>query len=98
MYTLYMKRENKKPMKNIAEMQPDELSEIKKIVKEFVAKVESVDNEIELLKQDRKELFEDAKATIDTKTLLQVLRVLKIEAGIKYRDTFDTMYAALKKE
>ena len=85
-------------MMNVADMQPDELNALKRVVSEFVAKVESVDNEIELLKQDRKDLFEEYAEKCDTKTLIQVLRVLKIEAGVSFKDTFDMMYDVLSKK
>lgn len=86
---------NNKPMQNVGEMQPDELNAVKKEVLEFVHRVEALDNEIELLKQDRKELFEEAAEKIDVKTLLQVLRVLKIESAIAHKDTYDLLKDAL---
>jgi uncharacterized protein (UPF0335 family) len=90
-----MGKKNEKPMMNVAELQPDELGALKAVVLEFVQKVESIDNEIELLKTDRKDLFEEYSERIDTKTLIQVLRVLKIESGVAYKDTYDLMREAL---
>ena len=50
------KRQPKKSY-NVDLMQPDEIGELKKLVKEFVTRVGNVDNEIELLKEDRKDLI-----------------------------------------
>ena len=35
----------------VAELQPDELNELRRVVLEFVERVQNVDNEIELLKE-----------------------------------------------
>lgn len=87
-----------KPMQNCADMQPDELSAVAALVTEFVDKVESIEDEIQLLKQDQKELVEEYADRVDVKTLRQVLRVLKIEASVAHKDTYDVMYGALKKQ
>ena len=76
-------------------MQPDEHNTLKALVKEFVTKIESVDNEIELLKQDRKEIIEEYTDKLDMKTLTAALRVLKIQQGVSHKDTFDLFIEAL---
>ena len=43
---------------NVAIMQPDEIGTLRNLVKEFITKIEAIDNEIELLKGDRKEVLE----------------------------------------
>lgn len=80
---------------DVSALQPDELSALKKEILEFVQRIETIDNEIDLLRQDRKELFEEAKEKIDVSTLVQVLKVLKIESNVKRKDTFDVMREAL---
>jgi uncharacterized protein (UPF0335 family) len=81
---------------NIAHLQPDEIGALRTLVKEFVGKIESIDNEIELLKNDRKELIEEYKDKLDMKTLQAALRVVKIQQGIAHRDTFDLFLEALE--
>lgn len=80
---------------NTAEMQPDELNALRSLVKEFVEKIESVDNEIELLKTDRKEIIEEYQDKLDMKTLQAALRVVRIKQGVAHRDTFDLFLEAL---
>jgi len=78
-----------------ANYQPDELNALKNTVIEFVKKIENIDSEIETLKEDRKGVIEDYSEKLDVKTLNSVLRVLKIEANVKYKNTFDVMREAL---
>ena len=80
---------------NVAELQPDELNSLKALVKEFVEKIENVDNEIELLKNDRKELIEEWSQKLDMKTLNAALKVIKIQNEVVHKDTFDLFLAAL---
>lgn len=76
-------------------MQPDELNAIRALVKEFMERAGSIDNEIELLKEDRKQLIEDFSEKLDMKTLKAALAVLKIQQGVEHRDTFDLFVEAL---
>jgi uncharacterized protein (UPF0335 family) len=80
---------------NVAVMQPDEINSLRTLVKEFVGKVEAVDNEIELLKNDRKELLEEYAEKLDMKTLTAALKVVKIQQAVDHRDTFDLFLEAL---
>lgn len=81
---------------NVAELQPDELNELKKLALEFVEKVQNIDNEIETLKMDRKEIFEEYSEKLDMKTLTAALRTLKIESTVAHKDTYDMFLEALK--
>lgn len=80
---------------NIAELQPDEINSLRTLVKEFMQKIESVDNEIELLKTDRKEIIEEYQEKLDMKTLQAALRVVKIQQGVEHKDTYDLFLEAL---
>ena len=80
---------------NTAIMQPDEINTLRALVKEFVGKIESVDNEIELLKNDRKEIIEEYEEKLDYKTLQAALKVVKIQNEVVHRDTFDLFVEAL---
>jgi uncharacterized protein (UPF0335 family) len=80
---------------NVAHLQPDELGALRTLVKEFIGKIESVDNEIELLKGDRKEIIEEYTEKLDMKTLQAALRVLKIQQGVAHKDTYDLFLEAL---
>jgi len=80
---------------NIALMQPDEINALRTVVKEFVTKLETIDNEIELLKSDRKEVIEEYTEKLDIKTLQAALKVVKIQNEVQHRDTFDLFMEAL---
>jgi uncharacterized protein (UPF0335 family) len=80
---------------SIADMQPDEINALRALVQEFIGKVEAVDNEIEQLKEDRKDLIEDYKSKLDMKTLQQALKVIKIQREVQHKDTFDLFIEAL---
>lgn len=77
-------------------MQPDEVNELKRLVQEFVKKIETVDQEIETLKTDRKEIMEEYSSKLDMKTLAAALRVVKIQSVVAHKDTFDLFVEALK--
>jgi len=90
-----MVKKNKLAEKTVAELQPDEINALRALVKEFMGKAESIDNEITQLKDDRKELIEDYKERLDMKTLQQALKVLKIQASIQRKDAYDLFIEAL---
>jgi len=91
-----MAKKTKAPEYDIATLQPDELNALRALVKDFVSKMESIDNEIELLKSDKKELIEEYSEKLDYKTLQAALKVLKIESEVMRKDTFDLFIEALK--
>ena len=80
---------------NIAEKMPDEINALRALVKEFIGKIEAVDNEVELLKGDRKEIIEEYSEKLDMKTLTAALRVVRIQQGVQHRDTFDLFIETL---
>lgn len=81
---------------NVALMQPDEVGALRGLVKEFVSRVENVDNEIELLKQDRKDLIEEYSTKLDLKVLQAAMKVVKIKQGVAHKDTFDLFLEVLE--
>ena len=90
-----MAKKNSPKQYNVAELQPDEVNALRALVKEFVGKIETVDNEIELLKSDRKEIIEEYSEKLDLKTLQAALKVVKIQQAVAHRDTFDLFMEAL---
>lgn len=77
-------------------MQPDEIGALRNLVKEFVTKIEAVDNEIELLKSDRKEIIEEYSSKLDLKVLQAAMKVVRIKQGVAHRDTFDLFLEVLE--
>lgn len=80
---------------DVAVMQPDEINALKTLVREFITKIESVDNEIELLKTDRKEIIAEYQDKLDYKTLQAALKVIKIQRGVERKNTYDLFIEAL---
>ena len=76
-------------------MQPDEINALKATAKEFIDRMENIENEISLLREDKKELTAEYRSKLDTKTLKAVLQVLKIKSSVERKHTFDMLEAAL---
>jgi uncharacterized protein (UPF0335 family) len=81
--------------KSVAEMMPDELGALKVVVNDFISQVSSIDNEIETLKGDRKDVIESFKDKLDMKTLQQALKVIKLQNSVAHRDAFDAFMEIL---
>jgi len=86
-----------KPNFDVSELPPQELEELKKNVIEFVTRAKTIDNEIDLLKEDRKALCEEFSEKVDMKTLNSALRVVKIQEGVQFRDTFELFIETISK-
>jgi uncharacterized protein (UPF0335 family) len=78
--------------------QPEELGELTVLVSEFVDRLRNIENEIELLKQDQKQLVEDYSDRLDVKTLQAAMRAVKIKKKVSYKDTFDTFIEILSEK
>lgn len=79
-----------------ADSQPTELGELKKIVDEFMNRYTQLDNELELLKEDQKNLIEEFSDRLDIKTLKQAIRSVKIRKKVDHKDTFDSFCSILE--
>lgn len=89
-----MAKKAKAPV-STADMQPDELNALRATVKEFISRMESVQNEIDQLKEDEKALIEEYSDRLDMKTLKAALKVIKIQRGVEHQDTFETFMEVL---
>lgn len=78
-----------------ADAQPSDPVELKKIVDEFMNRFTTVDNELELLKEDQKNLIEEFSDRLDIKTLKQAIRTVKIRKKVDHKDTFDSFVEIL---
>ena len=65
---------------------PSSLTDTKILLEEFVRKLRTVDSELELLKDDRKKLFDDYSRKIDMKTLKAALQVNKIKEKVSHKE------------
>lgn len=86
----------KKTDVNVAELQPDEINELKKVVGEFMKRLASLENEMETLKDDRKDLIEEFSEKLDMKTLQAAIKQVKLQNSVERKDTFDLFIEVLK--
>lgn len=77
--------------------QPDELNALKEVVGEFVRRLKTIEGEMDLLKESKKDLIDEFKDKLDTKTLNSAIRAVKIRKKVKYQDTFDTFVDILER-
>lgn len=78
-----------------ADLQPDSLTDLKPIIKEFCERFTAIEREIETLNEDKKALFEEFSEKIDVKELKAALRVHKIEQKVSHRHAFDSILECL---
>jgi uncharacterized protein (UPF0335 family) len=90
------RKKNVEKQYNIAEMQPTEVNALRTLVKEFIGRIQNIDNEIEGLKEDRKDLIDEYSQKLDYKTLQSALRVVKIQNSVEHKDTFDLFMEVLE--
>lgn len=86
---------SKAPRVDVATLQPDEINAVRTLVKEFTDKMTMIENEISTLKDDVKFLIEEYSEKLDMKTLQAALKVMKIQQGVQFKDTFDLFIEAL---
>jgi len=91
-----MKKQVKTPQVDVATLQPSELGELKIVVKEFLSRLENLDNEIAGLKEDRKALYEEFSEKLDVKTLATAMKVLQIESTVAFKGNYDSFVEVLK--
>ena len=80
---------NRRKAYNLQELQPDELNELKDLVRDYVKRLKSLDSEITGLREAKSDLNDEFKNKLDIRTLNIVMRILKAEDSVQHRDTFD---------
>lgn len=78
-----------------AELEPQEQGELKQLLQQFMDRYTSVENEMELLKEDAKNLLEEFEDRLDTKTLKQAIRIVRAKRKVKHQDTFERYESVL---
>jgi len=81
---------------NIANLQPDEINDLRRVVREYAQRKQNILNEIETLKEDLKTLDQEFAEKLDLKTLKLVERHLNVMQGVAHKDTFDLFVEALE--
>jgi hypothetical protein len=72
------------------------LSELKEVAQEFLNRLNTIDNELSLLKDDRKELIDEYSKKLDMKTFKAAMQVNKIKKQVEHEDTFDVFLEILE--
>lgn len=70
----------------------------KELIADFVKRFQTLELELETIRDAKKNLKEEFKEQIDLKTLDKVLRIIKIRMKVDNQDTFDNMMVQLEKE
>lgn len=71
---------------------------VRELLKEYLKRLNVIETEMSVLKEDKKTLDEEFKDKLDLKTLKQALRVHNILKDIKHKDTYDQILDMLEKE
>lgn len=86
----------RKSVPQMGELQPDELGAVKTEVREFVQRIQNIDNEIAGLRESRKDLIDEFSERLDVSTLQTALKVLNIESTVKHKHNYDVFTEVLK--
>lgn len=78
------------------DLQPDSLTDLKPIIKEFLNRLNTIEHELETLNEDKKALFEEFAEKVDIKELKAAMRVYKIEQKVNHRHAYDSILECLK--
>jgi uncharacterized protein (UPF0335 family) len=65
-------------MDNNSNLQPDELNALNNLVEQFIKRLNAIESNVELLKEEKKDLLQEYKDRLDVKTLSAAMRVAKI--------------------
>lgn len=60
-----------------------------------MGKLNHIETEIDTLTEARRDLFEEYKDRLDTKTLRKAMQVTKIKKGVAHKHTFDCFLEVL---
>ena len=72
-----------------ADEMPENLSELKPIVNEFVDRMRTLEHEETTLREAKKDLVEEYSTKLDTKTLKLALRLVDLKKKVQHKHYFD---------
>lgn len=75
---------------------PENLSELKPIVNEFVNRMRTLENEEVSLREAKQELVEEYATKLDTKTLKLALRLVDLKKKVQHKHYFDLFLKVLE--
>jgi len=80
-----------------AHAQPSGMHELNKLVEEFIKRLNAIESNADLLKEEKKELLEEYSDRLDVKTLAHAMRIAKIRQASKDVDVLDNFIEILEK-
>jgi hypothetical protein len=95
---IFTKKYEQKVEIDLTTLQPDELNELRKTIKEYVSRKQNIHNEQETLKEDEKTLDEEYAEKLDVRTMKLVEAHFKLQARVQHKETFDLFVETLKDE
>lgn len=88
--------------RNKQQVEPDEmpenLSELKPIVNEFVDRMRTLENEEATLREAKKDLVDEYASKLDTKTLKLALRLVDLKKKVQHKHYFDLFLEILERD
>lgn len=87
----------KKTAEETANAQPMSITELTPIVEEFMAKLQTIKSEQELLKEDEKALVAQYGEKLDTKTLKLALQAVALKGKVQRKETYDLFVEILER-
>ena len=81
-----------------ADEMPENLSDLKPIVKEFVDRMRTLEHEETTLREAKKDLVEEYSSKLDTKTLKLALRLMDLKKKVQHKHYFDMFVNILERD
>lgn len=77
---------------------PENLSDLKPIVKQFVDRMRTLEHEETTLREAKKDLVEEYSSKLDTKTLKLALRLMDLKKKVQHKHYFDMFVDILERD
>lgn len=81
-----------------ADEMPENLNDLQPIVKEFVDRMKTLENEEITIREEKKSLVEEYSAKLDTKTLKLALRLMDLKKKVQHKHHFDLFVEILERD
>ena len=75
---------------------PENFNDLRPIVSDFVSRMRTLENEEQVLREQKKELVEEFSQKLDTKTLKLALRLVDIKKKVQHKHYFDLFLEVLE--
>ena len=88
----------RKQQEDTADEMPENFSDLKPIVKEFVDRMKVLEHEETTLREAKKELVDEYATKLDTKTLKLALRMMDLKKKVQHKHHFDMFVEILERD